>query len=157
MIGGVTIHDLPKVNATLNATSAVLLVAAYICIKNKKVRPHAWLMISAVCTSAAFLAGYLTYHAHVGVTRVADAFPAVPNWLRDVYLFVVLLPHTLLAAVMVPMIATSLVLAYRRKWATHRRVSPWSFWIWLYVSVSGVIIYWMLYHLFPGIQRGAGV
>jgi uncharacterized membrane protein YozB (DUF420 family) len=150
----VTIHDLPKINATLNATSAVLLLAAYLCIKARKVRAHAWLIISAVVTSSAFLTCYLIYHAHVGVTRVADQFPAVPGWLRNVYLFVILLPHTILAAVMVPMIVTSLVLAYRRKWATHRRVSPWSFWMWLYVSVTGVIIYWMLYHLFPGIQQG---
>lgn len=150
-----TIHDLPKVNATLNATSAILLLAAFVCIKIKKIRPHAWLILSAVVTSSAFLTCYLIYHFYFGATYVKQEFPAVPDWLYHVYLFAILLPHTLFAAAIVPLIIISLTLAYRRKWATHRRVSPWTFWLWLYVSVSGVIIYWMLYHLFPGIQMRA--
>ena len=150
-----SIQDLPALNAFLNGTSAVLLVIAFALIKAKKVRQHAYLIIAAVITSTAFLTGYLIYHAHVGTTRVSVAFPAVPGWLRFVYLWIILLPHTLLAAVMVPFIVASLILAWRRKWETHRKVAPWSFWMWLYVSVTGVIIYWMLYHLFPGIQQSA--
>lgn len=146
-----TIHDLPKINATLNASSAVLLMAAYICIKLRKVRAHAWLIICAVLTSGAFLTGYLIYHAHVGATYVDQRFPDVPLYLRRIYKLI-LFPHLTLAIVMLPLIARSLYLAYHRRWTQHRRISPWSFWIWLYVSVTGVIIYWMLYHLFPGIQ-----
>jgi uncharacterized membrane protein YozB (DUF420 family) len=151
----VTIQDLPALNAFLNGSSAVLLLVAFVLIKAKKVRQHAYFIIAAVVTSAAFLTCYLIYHAHAGATRVSVAFPAVPSWLRFTYLWIILLPHTLLAAVMVPFIVTSLVLAGRRNWTKHRKIAPATFFMWLYVSVTGVIIYWMLYHLFPGIQGSA--
>jgi uncharacterized membrane protein YozB (DUF420 family) len=147
-----TVHDLPVVNATLNGTSAVLLLAAYASIKMRKVKQHAYLIIACVITSTAFLTCYLIYHAHVPTKSVKSLYPAVPGWLYNFYLWVILLPHTLLAMFMLPLIAMSLYFASKRKWATHRRIAPWTFGIWLYVSITGVIIYWMLYHLFPGMQ-----
>jgi uncharacterized membrane protein YozB (DUF420 family) len=148
-----TVHDLPLVNATLNGTSAVLLLAAYICIRMRKITAHAYLIIATVITSSAFLTCYLIYHAHVVTKSAHTLYPAVPDWLYHFYLWIVLLPHTLLAIGMLPLIVMSLWLAYKRRWATHRRIAPWTFGIWLYVSITGVIIYWMLYHLFPGMQQ----
>ena len=104
--------------------------------------------------SAIFLTGYLTYHAQVGTTRVDVAFPNVSHALRLTYKLI-LFPHLTLAMVMLPLIARSLYLAYRREWERHRRISPWSFFVWLYVSITGVIIYAMLYHWFPGIQSSS--
>ena len=149
-----SIHDLPAFNAICNGTSSVLLFAAYISIKLNKVRVHAWLIIFALLMSALFLSGYLTYHAHAGTTRVDTTFPNVSSALRTTYKLI-LFPHLTLAMVMLPLIGRSLQLAYLRSWEKHRKIAPWSFWIWLYVSVTGVIIYWMLYHLFPGIQGSA--
>jgi uncharacterized membrane protein YozB (DUF420 family) len=146
---------LPPINAILNGTSAALLIAAYVLIKRRRYHAHAYLVLSALVTSTTFLAGYLIYHAHAGTTPVKEKFPDVPAALRGVYLWIILLPHTLLAVVMLPMIAVSLTVAYRRRWQTHRRFSPWTMFVWLYVSVTGVIIYWMLYHLFPGMQSAA--
>lgn len=148
-ITAVSISDLPAVNATLNATSAVLLVIAFLMIKARRYRWHGGLMIAAVTTSAAFLVSYLIYHANVGSRR----FPVQIPWIRIVY-FSILLTHTILAAVIVPLVIWTLWRAAGRKWAKHRRIGPWTFWIWLYVSVTGVIIYWMLYHL-PGMIQQA--
>jgi uncharacterized membrane protein YozB (DUF420 family) len=153
----VTYEVLPPINAVLNGTSAVLLVIAYVMIKRGNYRAHAYFILSALVTSTAFLTCYLIYHAHARTTHVDVRFPDVPLALRETYKWVLLLPHTLLAIVMLPMIFTSLTVAYRRRWATHRKFSPWTMWIWLYVSVTGVIIYWMLYHLFPGMQSAARV
>jgi uncharacterized membrane protein YozB (DUF420 family) len=153
----VTVHDLPVVNAILNGSSAVLLVAAYISIKLRRIRFHGYLISAAVLTSTAFLTCYLIYHAHVPTKSAHSLYPAVPNWLYHVYIWIILLPHTLLAVGMLPLIALSLWFAYKRRWQSHRRLSPYSFWIWLYVSVTGVIIYWMLYHLFPGMQQSTVV
>jgi putative membrane protein len=147
-----SVYNLPAVNATLNATSAVLLLAAFIAIKRRHIKAHAYLIIACVITSMTFLTCYLIYHAHVPTKSVKSLYPAVPGWLYHFYLWIVLLPHTLLAVGMLPMIGISLYMAYKRRWATHRRVAPWTFGIWLYVSITGVIIYWMLYHLFPGMQ-----
>jgi uncharacterized membrane protein YozB (DUF420 family) len=150
-----TVHDLPVINATLNGTSAVLLLAAYVCIRMKKIRQHGYLIGACVLTSSAFLTCYLIYHAHVPTKSVHSLYPAVPGWLYHTYLWIILLPHTLLAIGMLPLIVASLWLAYKRKWAAHRRIAPWTFGIWLYVSVTGVIIYWLLYHVFPGMQSSA--
>lgn len=149
-----TVHDLPAINAALNSTSSILLLTAYIFIKLRKVRLHATFIISALVTSTAFLACYLVYHSFVGATYVDQRFPQVPHSLRTIYKWI-LFPHLTLAIFMLPLIARSLYLAYHRRWESHRKISPWSFWIWLYVSVTGVIIYWMLYHLFPGMQQSA--
>jgi uncharacterized membrane protein YozB (DUF420 family) len=151
----VSIHDLPPINATLNGISAILLVAALIAIKRRQIRAHAYLVLMALLTSAAFLTCYLIYHAHVKTTRVGELFPHVSNAVRSIYLYVILLPHTLLAVGMLPLIGISLYNAYRRRWHVHRRIGPWTFGIWLYVSVTGVMIYGLLYHIFPALERAA--
>ena len=145
----VSVQDLPAVNASLNGLATLLLVSAYVAVRRRRVsasavRYHAALMIGAVAVSAAFLASYLTYHYKVG----HKSSGLTPGPLRTVY-FSILFPHILLAAVMVPMILLTLWRAYRRQWERHRRIARPTFWVWLYVSVSGVVIYWMLYHLFP--------
>jgi len=146
----VNYESLPIVNASLNGTSTVLLIAAYIAIKRRHVRTHMYLMLSALATSAAFLTFYLIYHAKVGEKSTAG-MTYLPGWLRGIYL-AILFPHILLAGVMVPMILMSLWRAYRRQWTRHRKIAAPTWWIWLYVSVTGVIIYWMLYHLFPSLR-----
>lgn len=135
-------YGLVEVNATLNAASAALLATAFGFIKAKKYKAHGWTMIAATCVSAAFLGCYLTYHALHGEksTRLH-----AHDWLRDAYLLL-LLPHLLLAVGMLPMIFMTLLNAYRRRWDKHRRIALPTFWIWIYVSVSGVAVYFMLYH-----------
>ena len=140
-------ESLPILNATLNGIATALLVAAYIAIKRRRVRLHMYLMLSALVVSAAFLTSYLIYHANVGEKSTAQ-MPGLPGWLRAVYRLI-LFPHILLAAVMVPMIGMTLWRAYHRQWTRHRRIARPTYWIWVYVSVTGVVIYWMLYHLFP--------
>jgi uncharacterized membrane protein YozB (DUF420 family) len=144
-----SVHDLPAVNASLNGLATLLLVAGFLIIRRRRVnasavRFHAVTMIATVVVSAAFLACYLVYHA-----KVPPKTPGVQAGpLRTVY-YAILIPHVILAAVMVPMILLTLWRAYRRQWEKHRRIARPTFWIWLYVSVTGVVIYWMLYHLFP--------
>jgi len=150
-----TASDLPLVNASLNALSTVFICAGLAMIKSERKLAHIACMATALVTSTAFLTCYLIYHANTGATRVSEQFPAVSAGLRNVYLWIVLLPHTLLAVAMLPFIGISLLLAYARKWPKHQRIGPWTFAMWLYVSVTGVIIYWMLYHLFPGIQQSS--
>ena len=139
-------ETLALVNASLNGTSAVLLVSAYVLIKRRRIIPHVYLMLAAVVTSAVFLVFYLTsYYKYGDKTSGLQAGP-----LRTVY-FVILVPHVLLAMAMLPMIGMTIWRAYRRQWDRHRRLARPTFWIWLYVSVTGVIIYAMLYHLFPAV------
>jgi uncharacterized membrane protein YozB (DUF420 family) len=139
-------ETLALVNAILNGTSAVLLVSAYVLIKRRRIIPHVYLMLAAVVTSAVFLVFYLTsYYKYGDKTSGLQA-----GWLRTVY-FVILVPHVLLAMAMLPMIGMTIWRAYRRQWDQHRRLARPTFWIWLYVSVTGVIIYAMLYHLFPAV------
>ena len=135
---------LALVNAILNGSSAVLLVSAYVLIKRGRIIPHVYLMIAAVVTSAVFLVFYLTSYYKYGDKTSGLA----AGWLRNVY-FAILFPHILLAVVMLPMIGMTIWRAYRRQWDRHRRLARPTFWIWLYVSVTGVVIYGMLYHLFP--------
>lgn len=142
-----TTQDFPVVNATLNAASAVLLAVAFVQIKRGRVRAHGWTMVAALITSVAFLACYLTYHTirarnHEVVTR----FPA-GAW-RPVYLSI-LWTHTPLAVLILPLIGVTLWRAYKRQWDRHRRISVVTLPLWFYVSVTGVIIYVMLYHLAP--------
>jgi uncharacterized membrane protein YozB (DUF420 family) len=151
----VNYQTLPIINATLNATSATLLIAAFTMVKRANYRVHAYLTISAFIVSSVFLCLYL-YHKVLLFratgsynTSTADVHPVI---LRYFYLFVLLLPHLLLAIAMVPMILTTFYRAYRRDWIRHRRIAIPTFWIWLYVSVTGVVIYWMLYHLFPSLK-----
>lgn len=137
----------PQVNASLNGISAILLVTGFLFIKRVQIRAHATCMIAAFCTSTIFLACYITYHTyhlihHIGLTR----FP--PGSVRPIYL-TILGTHTFLAVVTVPLVIITFLRAWRRDWIAHRRIAWWTFPIWLYVSVTGVIIYWMLYDLAP--------
>ena len=137
------IHSLPAINATLNATSAVLLILAYRAIRLLHVDLHRRLMLAAASVSAAFLACYLYYHAHVGSVRFTGQGPV-----RGLY-FAILVSHTILAAAIVPLVLRTLYLGLRRRDDRHRRIARWTFPIWLYVSVTGVVIYLMLYRLYP--------
>jgi putative membrane protein len=136
-------HFFPTLNAILNATSAVFLVTGYIFIRRKNINVHRASMVAALITSIIFLSCYLFYHYNVGSTRFQG-----PDWARTLYL-IVLIPHTILAAVMVPFIITVVTRAFRGQFAKHRKLARWTFPVWLYVSVTGVIVYFMLYHWFP--------
>jgi len=133
----------PAINATLNGTSAVLLVTAHRMIKAGRVATHRALMLTAVATSTLFLISYLYYHAHVGSVRFQGQ-----GWSRPVY-FTILISHTFLAAVIVPLSIVTLSRALRERFDQHRTIARWTYPLWLYVSVTGVVIYLMLYHLFP--------
>jgi uncharacterized membrane protein YozB (DUF420 family) len=135
---------LALLNAILNGTSAVLLVSAYVLIKRRRIIPHVYLMLAALVTSAVFLVFYVTSYVTYGDKTSGLA----PGTLRTVY-FAILIPHVILAVAMLPMIGMTIWRAYKRQWDRHRRLARPTFWIWLYVSVTGVVIYWMLYHLFP--------
>lgn len=132
----------PALNAGLNGASAVLLTTGRVLIRNKKVRLHRACMITAVVTSSLFLISYLYFHAHVGSVH----FPG-EGWVRPVY-FTILISHTMLAAAVVPLVLLSLTYGLRGKFDRHRRVSRWTFPIWLYVSVTGVVVYIMLYQIY---------
>ena len=131
----------PAVNAALNATSACLLLAGFAAIRARRVGIHTLLMLGALLVSTAFFISYLSYHAHVGSVRFAGAGP-----LRSIY-FGLLLSHTILAVVIVPLALRTVWLAMKRQLEAHRRLARWTFPLWLYVSVSGVLVYWMLYRL----------
>lgn len=139
-----TVHDLPAVNATLNGLSAVFLTIGYVQIKQKKIESHRNSMIAAFCTSVLFLISYLTYHALVHtVTRFHN-----PEWFRPIYL-AILLTHTILAVVIVPLVIITLRRGLKRQDETHRRIAKWTWPLWMYVSVTGVVIYLLLYRIFP--------
>lgn len=133
---------LPAVNATLNATSAVLLLSGYYHIRNKNITVHRRFMVAACCTSLLFLVSYLTYHAFEGSTRFAGT-----GWSRPLY-FSILISHTILATVVVPLAIVTLVNGLRMRVPQHRRIARWTFPIWIYVSVTGVLVYFFLYHFF---------
>jgi uncharacterized membrane protein YozB (DUF420 family) len=136
-----TLQDLPAVNATLNGTTALLLSTGYLLIRRGLRRAHRAVMLGAVALSTAFLASYLWYHAHAGVTR----FPG-RGWIRPVY-FAILLSHTVLAAAIVPLVLVTLARGLRADFPRHARLARWTLPVWLYVSVTGVVIYVMLYRL----------
>jgi uncharacterized membrane protein YozB (DUF420 family) len=137
------IADLPAVNATLNATSAVLLLLAYRAIKRMEIERHRKIMLAAAATSTVFLVCYVVYHAHVGSVPFTGQGAA-----RPVY-FGILISHTILAIAIVPLVLRTLFLGLRRRDDSHRRIARWTFPLWLYVSVTGVVIYVMLYQLYP--------
>jgi uncharacterized membrane protein YozB (DUF420 family) len=132
----------PTINATLNGTSAVLLVTAHSMIKRGRVATHRGLMLGAVTTSSLFLISYLYYHAHVGSVPFQGH-----GWSRPVY-FSILISHTILAASIVPLVIMTLSRALRERFDRHRAIARWTYPLWLYVSITGVVIYFMLYHLF---------
>ena len=132
-------HALPSVNAILNGAAACLLSVGALCIRRRRIAAHRACMLGAFVASTLFLASYLTYHAHVGSVR----FPGT-GWIRPVY-FAILLSHTMLAVVIVPLALCTLYLAARGRFEAHRRIARWTLPVWLYVSVTGVVIYWLLY------------
>ena len=134
---------LPHLNATLNATSGVLLVAGFLLIRRRRIAAHRACLLAALAASILFLVSYLIYHAHHGTTRFAGQ-----GFVRPVYFFI-LTTHTVLAAVIVPFVAVTLRRALRSEYPRHRRIARWTFPLWLYVSVTGVAVYLMLYQLYP--------
>src|SRR4051812_38335170 len=135
------ISDLPTVNAALNFTSAVLIGTGFYFIKQKNIRAHKVCMIAALGVSGVFLTSYLFYHYNVGSVRFTKE-----GWIRNVY-FPLLLTHTVLAAVVLPMVLRTAFLAFRGRFQSHVRIARWTFPIWAYVSITGVIVYLMLYRL----------
>jgi uncharacterized membrane protein YozB (DUF420 family) len=139
-----TVHDLPAVNASLNGLSAVFLVVGFVFIKRGNRIAHRNCMIAAFVTSVVFLACYLTYHATVRtVTHFVN-----PAWFRPVYL-TILLTHTILAVVIVPLILLTLWRAKTERFELHKKIARWTWPLWLYVSVTGVVVYLLLYQIFP--------
>jgi putative membrane protein len=132
----------PVINATLNGTSAVLLLAGRWQIKRGRMAAHRFFMLTAVCTSTLFLASYLYYHWHVGSVRFQGQ-----GWSRPVY-FTILISHTILAITILPLVIITLSRALRERFDQHRAIARWTFPLWLYVSCTGVIVYFMLYHWF---------
>lgn len=135
------IQDLPAVNATLNTVAALLLVVGYTLIRRGRRDAHRNAMLAALVSSVLFLTSYLIYHAHVGSKR----FPGA-GAVRTAYLLL-LASHTVLAAAVPVLAIITVVLAFRGRFAAHRRIARWTFPIWLYVSVTGVMVYWMLYRM----------
>ncbi len=136
----ISVHDLPTLNATLNGISAVLLSIGYYYIRQGRWKAHRAMMLSAFAVSSLFLVSYLIYHARAGSTL----FPG-QGWVRPVY-FTILISHILLAAAIVPLALITLIRALRKRFDRHRKIARWTLPIWLYVSVTGVLIYLMLYH-----------
>ncbi len=136
-----TVHDLPAVNATLNGTAAVLLVWGFTLIRRGRKLAHRKVMLTAFAVSSVFLACYLIYHAQVGAVR----FPRT-GAIRTVYL-AILFTHTLLAAAVPPLAIVTLSRGLRGRFDRHRTIARWTLPIWLYVSVTGVVVYWMLYRM----------
>jgi putative membrane protein len=129
------------VNAVLNATAACLLTAGYWFIRHQRVRAHQLSMVAAFVVSSFFLASYLYYHYQVGSVAFTGQ-----RWARAVY-FTILITHIVLAAVILPLALTTLYRALRGRWELHKRIARFTLPLWLYVSVTGVVIYWMLYGL----------
>ncbi len=142
-----TVADLPGVNATLNATAAFFLAAGWWAIRRRRVRAHVGFMIAALACSVAFLSCYVYYHAHVGSVR----FPPL-GWIRTAYLML-LATHVVLAAAIVPLAIVTVLRAARGRFERHRRIARVTLPLWLYVSASGVGVYWMLYHLAPRLAQ----
>ncbi len=139
---------LPALNATLNGTSAVLLFIGHRRIHHGDVRTHKRLMISAFITSALFLACYLSYHYIRTRLYGLGPTPFQGHGIWRLVYFAILLSHTVLAAAIVPLVLTTLTFALRGRFEKHRKIARWTYPIWMYVSVTGVVIYLMLYHLF---------
>ena len=136
-----SVTDLPGLNAVLNATSAALLATGYVLIRQGRREAHRRAMLAALACSALFLTSYLYYHFHVGSVKFQGQGPV-----RTVY-FTILLTHTVLAAAIVPLVLLTVVPALRERFDRHRRMARVTLPLWAYVSVTGVVIYWMLYRL----------
>lgn len=137
-----SIGDLPALNATLNALSAVFILTGYVLIRRGERTLHKRFMLAAVATSAAFLASYVVYHANAG----SRPFPGT-GAVRAIY-FAILITHVVLAAAIVPLVLTTVARGLRAQYDRHVRIARWTLPVWLYVSVTGVIIYLLLYQLY---------
>jgi uncharacterized membrane protein YozB (DUF420 family) len=135
------VHDLPALNAILNGTAAVLLVWGFLLIRSGRKRAHQRVMTAAFVVSVLFLVSYLVYHAQVGSVRFART-----GGIRTVY-FTILITHTVLAAAVPPLAIVTLSRALRGRFDRHRAIARWTLPVWLYVSVTGVAVYWMLYRM----------
>lgn len=134
-----SVNDLPHVNASLNALATLLIVAGFMAVKSRRLELHKRLMLAAVGVSAAFLTCYLVYHFHVPSMKYSGV-----GAMRVVY-FAILISHIVLAATVPIFVGMTLYRAYRNQFEAHKRIAKWTLPIWLYVSVTGVIVYWMLY------------
>ena len=136
-----SVSELPALNASLNAASAVLLSFGYVCIRRRRIAAHRVCMLLALLTSALFLASYLTYHYHAGSMPFRGT-----GWTRPAY-FALLISHTILAAAVVPLALVTVTRAARRRFDRHVAIARYTLPIWMYVSVTGVVIYVVLYGL----------
>ena len=134
-----TLHDLPAVNATLNALSGTLLIMGYVSIRARRIKWHRLCMIAAFVTSSIFLVCYVIYHAQVGSVRFTRQ-----GFVRPLY-FSILITHVTLAATVVPLAVMTLTRGLRAQYPRHRAIARWAFPVWLYVSVTGVLVYVLLY------------
>ena len=139
---------LPMVNAGLNSTAFLLLIAGAFAIRARKTELHKGLMLAATAVSALFLACYLTHHARFGSTKFT-----AEGWIRPVY-YTILLTHSVLAALNLPMILKTLWHALRGELDRHRAIARWTLGIWLYVSFTGVLVYLLLYRIYPSAELG---
>ena len=137
------VTDLPAVNATLNGISTLLIITGWIMIKSERKRSHACCMLGAILTSALFLGCYLYYHYHVGHVLFTHT-----GWPRSLY-FLILFTHLPLALAVVPLIVLTVTPALQQRFDAHKRIARWTLPVWLYVSVTGVLVYLMLYVWFP--------
>ena len=134
-------HAWPAVNASLNATSAALLALGFLMIRRRKTAAHAGCMLGACSVTIAFLVSYVLYHARVGSVRFQGT-----GWVRLMY-FAILVSHTVLAITIVPLVVRTLALAVGKRFDAHRALARWTLPLWFYVSVTGVVVYWMLYRV----------
>jgi uncharacterized membrane protein YozB (DUF420 family) len=134
-----SVHALPAVNATLNAVSAILLLVAYVFIRSGRIEQHRATMLAAFTTSSLFLLSYVTYHAQVGSVRFTRE-----GFVRPLY-FTILATHVILAGLVLPLAIVTLTRGLKGRFPQHRRIARWTFPIWLYVSVTGVLVYVLLY------------
>jgi putative membrane protein len=146
----ITADDLPGVNAILNSSCVVLLILGYVAIRSRRVTLHKACMLLALAVSAVFLSSYLYFHLvhkHGEATRFQDQAPSAPDWVRIIY-YGVLLSHTSLAILTAPLALYTTFLGLKNRLARHVWIARWTLPIWLYVSITGVIVYWMLYRLY---------
>ena len=136
-----SVTDLPALNATLNAISTLLLVTGYVLIRRRRITQHRAVMIAAFVTSTLFLISYLVYHAHVGSVPFKGQGP-----IRAIY-FTILITHIVLAAAIVPLVLLTMTRGLRSQFSKHRGIARWTLPLWLYVSVTGVVVYLMLYQM----------
>lgn len=141
----ISISDLPAVNASLNSISTLFIATGWYLIRRGHWRRHVACMITAVLSSTLFLVGYVIYHAHVGERSTQFTAQGAVRY----FYFAMLISHILLAFTVLPLVVLTLIPVFRRRWDKHTRIARWTMPIWLYVSVTGVLVYFMVYKWFP--------